>query len=140
MYYSLQESFECLAVSTFVCAAIALQFFVKDFTRRETVKSLIEIADAQGYAAAKIFNLHTLSHNSEFYGAGRLIRETDGKLEKFLGVPEVVQEMRRENERVILVIVPLEYASQLAENASVTARKLGDNGDVALFAVFDKEK
>ena len=85
------------AFATFLIVALLAQFFVHDFVHTETVKHLVETAAANGYKSEKIVNMHTISHSVEFYGAGRLVREADGKQVRFYGVKEVVEEMDKEN-------------------------------------------
>jgi len=129
---------QIIALATFAFVAIALQFFVTDLARNETVKNLIETADAQGYENEKVLNLHTISHNAEFYAAGRLIRNSDGKLKKFFGVTEVVEEINRENVKDILVLVPLEYLQELTGSDLVEAKVLDNNGELAIVLVENK--
>ena len=109
-------------------------FFVKGFASHETVKYLIEKADAEGYKNAKIANLHTVSHNAEFYGAKRLVRDDTGKLKRFEGIKELAEEIRKDG-KPIVVLVPLEYVSQLTESDLVTANILADNGELAIVGV-----
>lgn len=113
---------------------IALQFFVKNYARSETVKELIATANTGGFSNSKILNMHSVSHSEEFYAAGRLVRTDDGKIKIFYGAAELAEEIRRENAENVLILVPLEYADQLQENASLRSEKLADNGDLAIFA------
>jgi 4-amino-4-deoxy-L-arabinose transferase-like glycosyltransferase len=122
------------AFLTFIGVIVAMQFFVTSYARHETVKGLIETANKNGYETAPIFNLHTVSHNAEFYGAGRLKRTEDGKLRRFEGVGKVVDELKIENKDT-LILVPLEYVSQLTESNQLDAKVLGDNGELAIVAV-----
>ena len=130
-----KRAVQAVALTMFAVIIIALQFFVPQFAPTDTTKYLIEIADANGYADAKILNLHTISHNAEFYGAGRLVRDADGKLKKYLGVSEVAEEIRRQNGKDVLVLVPLEYLHELPESDLVESKILGDNGELAIVAV-----
>ena len=99
----------------------------------------METAHARGFTAEKVLNLHTISHNSEFYAAGRLIRAKDGKLRKFLGVGEIVEEIARENGKPVLALVPLEYLKELTESTLVEAEVLADNAELAIVLVKNKE-
>ena len=124
-----------VAFAAFAIAAAALQFFVPSYAQADTTKYLIETANADGYGDAKILNLHTISHNAEFYGAGRLIRSADGKLKKHLGVAEVAEEIRRGGGKDILVLVPLEYLHELPESDLVESKILAGNGELAIVLV-----
>ncbi len=126
---------QIVAFATFVVVALILQFFINRYTQTETVKSLIETANASGYTTEKVINLNTISHNAEFYAADRLVRTDDGKLRRFYGVIEIIEEMKRENISDILVLVPLEYLNQLTESDLVTAKVLSDNTELAIVLV-----
>jgi hypothetical protein len=95
----------------------------------------METANNQGFTNEKVLNLHTISHNAEFYFSGRVVRDEDGKIKKLLGVSEVVQEIRHENIENMLVLVPLEYLKELTESNLVESKVLGDNGDLAIVLV-----
>ena len=127
------------AFLTFAVVAFLLSFIVTDYAYRDSVKGLMETARARGFAAEKVLNLHTISHNSEFYAAGRLIRAEDGKLRKFLGVGEIVVEIARENGKPVLALVPLEYLKELTESSLVEAEVLANNTELAIVLVKNKE-
>ena len=126
---------KALAVVTLVTVALLAQFFVTDFLHEETVKHLVETANARGYRTEKILSLHQISHSAEFYGAGRLLREADGKQKRLYGVSQVVDEMKNANQNQALVIVPLEYQKQLLNSVDLDAERLDDNGELAIVFV-----
>ena len=122
------------ATVVFISVIVALQFFIKDFTSNDTVKNLLATANAQGYADAKILNLHIISYNAEFYGAGRILRNDDGTQKRFEGVNEIYDEIKSENKPVLVLTFP-EHAKSLIENNLFKAKVLADNGDLAIVAV-----
>ncbi|HEY8559299.1 MAG TPA: glycosyltransferase family 39 protein [Pyrinomonadaceae bacterium] len=124
-----------LAVLVIVGAALLAQFFIGDFLHEETVKHLIDTAHAKGYRTEKVLTLHTISHSAEFYGSGRLVRDSDGKQKRLYGVSQVIEEMRRENAAQALVIVPIVYQNQLLASPLVDAELLDDNGELAIVFV-----
>jgi len=130
-----QRAIQIVAFVTFAGVAAALQFIVPSYAQADSTKHLIESANANGYSNAKILNLHTTSHNAEFYGAGRLIRNADGKLKKHLGVAEVAEEIKRQNGEAVLVLVSLEYLHELPESPLVESHVLGKSGEIAIVAV-----
>ncbi|HSK74139.1 MAG TPA: glycosyltransferase family 39 protein [Pyrinomonadaceae bacterium] len=123
-----------LAFSTFAVVVFLLRFVVPDFAADDSTKYLISAASARGYTTEKVLNLHTISHNSEFYAAGRLIREPSGKLRKFLSAAEVLEEIKKES-RPVLVLVPHEYLHELTESDLVTAEVLNKNAEHAIVFV-----
>ena len=127
-----------IAFATFAVVAIVLQFFTMDYARHETTKYLIESANSQGFETQKIVNLYTVQHNLEFYAAGRLVREADGKLKRYDDFYVLVDEMKRENPNGILVIVNNNAAKDVTESQWVDAKVLSDNGEISL--IFIKPK
>ena len=129
---------QILAAAIFAAVWMTLQFFSAPFISSDTTKYLMETANTQGFADAKVLNLHTVSHNAEFYAAGRLVRSADGKLKKFLGVYEVLEEIKRQGSDNVLVLVPLEYLKELTETDLVNARVLSNNGELVIVLVSAK--
>ena len=120
------------AFATFAVVAVLLQFFMINYAKHETVKNLIETANANGYANERIVNLYTVSHNLEFYAAGRLVRDADGKLKRYEDFSVLVKDLQTEKNNRILVIVPQKDVANLFTDETVEAQVLGDNGESAL--------
>ncbi len=129
---------QTIAALTLVIIALLSQFFITGFLHEETIKHLIDTANSKGYANEKILTLHTISHSAEFYGAGRLVREEDGKQKRLYGVSQVVDEMKRDNVKQTLVLIPLVYLPQLTKSDLLETQVLDDNGELAI--VFVKMK
>ncbi len=123
------------AASVFIVTMALAVFAVPRFSGPETVKWLFDAANERGLSTERVFTLHTISHSTEYYAAGRLLREPDGKLKKLYNPPEVVSEMQRANARTALVLVPLEYLKQLTDSTLLTSEVLQDNGELAIVAV-----
>lgn len=123
------------AAATFLVIVGLLIWVVPNFADDESVKRLIEAADNKGYSTAEVIGLHTLSHNAEFYAAGRLLRTADGKQVKFYGVSEVADEVRRKNGQPVLVLVPNEYAFQTVTNPLIRAEIIAQNRELSILAV-----
>lgn len=102
--------------------------------RRESVRELLARAEARGYAGSPVFQLHTVERTAEFYAGGRLAYDAQGEPLKFEGSFQVA-ERARAHEGAVLVFVPVEYVSQLTQDASLQCEMIADNGRVALVAV-----
>jgi 4-amino-4-deoxy-L-arabinose transferase-like glycosyltransferase len=126
---------QATALVVLIGVALLAQFFISDFLHEETVKHLIDAANSKGYRGEKILTLHTVSHSAEFYGAGRLVRDADGRQKRLYGVSQVVDEMRQANAGQILVIVPIVYQHQLLKSDLFEAALLDDNGELAIVLV-----
>ena len=124
-----------IAFAIFAVVAVILQFFIMDYARNETTKKLIESANAQGYKSEKIVNLYTVSHNLEFYAADRLVRDEDGKLKRYDDFLVLVNEMKRENLREILVVVASKDVKNVTESNLVEAKILSDNGELSIILI-----
>jgi hypothetical protein len=124
-----------IAAATLVVVIGLLCFVVPQFADSDSVKSLIAAANERGFNNAKVVSLHTISHNAEFYAAGRIVRDADGKQRKLLGPHDVLEVIRRESGAPVLVLVPLEYLKQLTESTIVRSEVLKDNGELAIAAV-----
>ena len=126
---------KAIAVATFLIVIALLLFVVPGFADGDSVKGLVAAADERGFGNAKVLSMHTVSHNAEFYAAGRLVREADGKQRKFLGPLEVLEEMHREDDKPVLVLIPLEYSKQLTESRDLRGEAIKDNGEIAIVVV-----
>ena len=126
---------QLVAFLTFVIVAILAKFVLSNFLREETAWHLVQTANSKGYQSEKIINLHTISHSLEFYGAGRLVREKDGKQRKFFGVLEILEQMKNDNSTQILAVIPLEYLYTLNKNESVETQILDNNGELAIVLI-----
>ena len=127
------------AASVFVLTFVGLRFFAADYIKPETVKYMIETVDAKGFADAKFVSLYTVSHNLEFYAAGRLEREADGKLKRFDDFSVLVGEIKKNGGERVLVVVPQETVANLRkENDSAEIEMLAENGDSAIILVKPK--
>ncbi|MBK8466734.1 MAG: glycosyltransferase family 39 protein [Chloracidobacterium sp.] len=127
-----------IAASTFGATILLLIFAVPRFAESDSVKALIQAANNSGYGSDRVLMLHTISHNAEFYASNRLLRDADGKQRRLSGVNEVTNEIAAENGKSVLVLVPLEYLSQLTKNEKIETVVIKDNGELAIAAVSAK--
>jgi 4-amino-4-deoxy-L-arabinose transferase-like glycosyltransferase len=124
-----------LALVTFLIVIILLIFVVPDFAEEDSTRHLVRNADAKGYKTERILNMHTTSHNIEFYGHGRLVRAEDGKQARFSGTTEIVDFMKKEDQESVLVLIPHEFLSQLTESKLVTVDVFDKNAELTMVAV-----
>ncbi len=127
-----------LAMATVVVVVGIIIFALPRFADLDSVKSLIESADSRGYQRAKVLTMHTISHNAEFYAAGRLVRDSNGRQLRLPGVAEVLNEIKRAGSDGALVLVPIEYRRQLADSPLVDTELISDNGELAIAYVRPK--
>jgi 4-amino-4-deoxy-L-arabinose transferase-like glycosyltransferase len=127
------RALQILAASTFIIAALLLQFVVPKYAYQDSVKGLIEAVNASGYENEKIVNLYTVSHNLEFYAAGRLIREADGKQKLYDNYAVLIGDLRNSESGRILVRVPQkDLANVMSVNDSLRKKILAENDEEAI--------
>lgn len=124
-----------VACLVFLISNLLLLTVVPRFADFDSARGLIEFASERGYANDRIYGLHTISHSAEFYGAGRLLRDPDGKQKKLYSPAEVAAEMRRSNVNRALVLVPPEHLRQLTESVALRSEVLRDNGEWVIVGV-----
>jgi len=116
---------------TFLVVIGLLTFVVPKFADSDSVRRLIQTADANGYSTSRIANFATLSHNAEFYASGRLIRNADGSQVRFNDPAKLIEEQQKAG-APLLVLVPLKQIDRLkVENKT----RIADNGDLAIFVI-----
>jgi 4-amino-4-deoxy-L-arabinose transferase-like glycosyltransferase len=125
------------AGATLLTVPLIVGCALKSAMRKETMAQEIRLADARGYAEVPVVQLHTVERTVEFYAAGRLAYDASGEPLKFEGARDVSEFVRRNGGRA-LVIVPVEYVSQLTDELSLATEYVGDNGSLAL--VFVRQK
>ena len=112
-----------------IAVCLLIQFVAPTVAEGDSVRALIAAA---GQNTDKIFCLHTLSHNAEFYGAGRLIRNADGTQRRFNSVQEIVDEMRRNGISESLVLMPIAYIKEMPIYNMIEATPIKENGELAI--------
>jgi hypothetical protein len=120
--------------TTFVAVILALNCGVASFATRESMRDLLQLANARGYASAPVYALHQIDRSAEFYAAGRVVYTSDGEPVRFESAFDIL-EAARTNRSPILAIVPLEYIYQLTELPSARVDVIGNNGKLALVGV-----
>lgn len=124
-----------VAATTLGLVILLLIFAVPRFAESDSIKTLIQAADERGYVENRVLTLHTISHSAEFYAAGRSLRDAKGSQRYLSGVGEVINEIKADNGRTVLVIVPVQYLSQLTDDQKLNTEAIRDNGELAIAAV-----
>lgn len=124
--------------ATFLTLLLIAACALEPIAHRQTVKPLLHRATAAGFGALPVFQLHTVERTSEFYAAGRLVYDPAGDPFKFEGVPQLAAVLAQRG-GAGLVLVPTDLAHQLADAPTLEARSLGDNGELALFYVSNRQ-
>jgi 4-amino-4-deoxy-L-arabinose transferase-like glycosyltransferase len=123
-----------IAIAILFSVVVSLNCIAQKFAARESVRDLIAATRALGFTNNPVLSLHTVNHSAEFYAAGRLWRDGEGKQKRFESVAEVA-EVSRNGRQPVLVLVPLEYVNQLMETKTINAQIIADNGELAIVDV-----
>jgi 4-amino-4-deoxy-L-arabinose transferase-like glycosyltransferase len=128
-----------LSAATFAVIVGLLIFALPKFADDDSVKRLISEADARGFRNAEVLSQHAISHNAEFYAAGRLLRSPDGKQMRLYTPAEILDEIRRRGGETVLVLVPNEWAHQTLESPLLAAEFITKNGEHSIIAASEHQ-
>ena len=140
-----------VAWATLAALVIVLNCGADDLARRESVRDLLRLADARGYAQAPVFARRGGDRTAEFYASGRVVYGADGEVTTLDEVSQMLAEVHKRC-GPILVLVPVEGLGQLDRVEQVVelygangrgsieplrgeTEVIGNNGQVAIVAV-----
>jgi len=116
-----------IAGATIVLVVIVLNFFAAPFARRESVKELLALADARGYANSPVIAQRGDDRSAEFYAYGRVIYRADGEVLTFDEIS--VDDARARGEKFV-VFIPVQYVENYRGAPRIEI--IGDNGHMAV--------
>ncbi|HJU56451.1 MAG TPA: phospholipid carrier-dependent glycosyltransferase, partial [Pyrinomonadaceae bacterium] len=125
---------ELICSAMFISIAIVLNCAVGRLGHRESVRDLMRLADARGYAALPVLYMLTDDRTGEFYAGGRLAYRADGEPFRFDGAQEAAAAARERGGRA-LVLVPVQWTNQLTDYRAVETEIIGDNGALTLAVI-----
>ncbi|HET6973376.1 MAG TPA: glycosyltransferase family 39 protein [Pyrinomonadaceae bacterium] len=101
--------------------------FAGPFARRESVKDLLALADARGYANAPVIAQRGDDRSAEFYASGRVIYRADGEVLTF---DEISVDDARARSGKFVVFIPVQYVENYRGAPKIEI--IGDNGHTAV--------
>ncbi len=116
-----------IAGATIALVVIVLNFFALPFAQRESVKDLLALADARGYANAPVIAQRGDDRSAEFYAYGRVIYRADGEVLTF---DEISVDAARERGGKFVVFIPVQYVENYRNTPRIEI--IGDNGHTAV--------
>ena len=116
-----------IASATVVLVLIALTFFATPYAQRESVRDLIALGDARGYANAPVLALRSDDRSAEFYAHDRVVYNAHGEVVTF---DEISLSEARARGGKFLVLVPHEYVENYRTWGSIEV--IGDNSRTAI--------
>ncbi len=115
-----------IASGTIVLVLIALSFAGR-YANRESVRDLLLLADARGYANAPVLAQRSDDRSAEFYAYSRVVYNAQGEPVTFDEIS--VDEARARGGRFV-VFIPLEYVENFRGSPRIEV--IGDNGHTAV--------
>jgi 4-amino-4-deoxy-L-arabinose transferase-like glycosyltransferase len=116
-----------IAGVTLVAVLVVLNFFAAPYARRESVRDLLLLADAHGYANAPVLAQRSDDRSAEFYAYGRVVYTANGEPLTFDEIS--VDEARARGGRFV-VFIPVEYVENFRGAPAIEI--IGDNGKTAV--------
>jgi 4-amino-4-deoxy-L-arabinose transferase-like glycosyltransferase len=116
-----------IAGATLALVVIVVNFFAAPFARRESVKDLLALADARGYATSPVIAQRGDDRSAEFYAYGRVIYRADGEVLTF---DEISVDDARARGNKFVVFIPVQYVENYRDAPRIEV--IGDNGHTAV--------
>ncbi|HEY6660863.1 MAG TPA: hypothetical protein VI031_06965, partial [Pyrinomonadaceae bacterium] len=116
-----------IASATVVLVLIVLTFGAERFAQRESVRDLLLLADARGFANAPVLAQRTDDRSAEFYAYGRVVYNAQGEPVRF---DEISIDEARARGGKFVVLIPVEYVENF--RGSPRLEVIGDNGRTAI--------
>jgi 4-amino-4-deoxy-L-arabinose transferase-like glycosyltransferase len=116
-----------VASVTVVLVVIVLSFGAMRYANRESVRDLLLLADARGYANAPVLAQRSDDRSAEFYAYGRVVYKRDGEPLTF---DEITVDEARARSSKFVVMIPIEYVNNI--RGVKTIEVIGDNGKTAV--------
>ena len=116
-----------IAGATVVLVVIVLNFGAMRYARRESVRDLLLLADARGYANAPVLAQRSDDRSAEFYAYDRVVYGPNGEPITF---DEITVDQARARGGKFVVMIPVEYVDNV--RGVKTIEILGDNGKTAV--------
>jgi len=116
-----------IAGATVVLVLMVLIFVAPSYAKRESVRDLLLLADARGYANAPVLAQRSDDRTAEFYAHDRVVYNDRGEPLTF---DEISVEGARARGAKILVLIPLKYVDNF--RGSTRIEVIGDNGHTAI--------
>jgi 4-amino-4-deoxy-L-arabinose transferase-like glycosyltransferase len=116
-----------IAGAAVVLIVIVLNFGAVRYANRESVRDLLLMADARGYAGAPVIAQRSDDRSAEFYAYGRVVYGPDGEPVTF---DEITVDAARARGGKFVVMIPVEYVGNV--RGVKTIEVIGDNGKTAV--------
>jgi 4-amino-4-deoxy-L-arabinose transferase-like glycosyltransferase len=122
-------AFKGLSAATLAVILVLVAFVVPRFAVADSAKGLMIAADRAGYSRERVLDLLDIDHSLEYYAAGRLVRDTDGKQKVFRTADEIAKFAVREPGDRVLVVAHNWHVDKLADSELLHTETLATYGE-----------
>jgi len=123
-----------LAFAMFAVVIFLLSFVVPNYADNDSAKSLVGGAGRSGYGASRIAGYRSVDHSLEFYAAGRLFRDEEGKQRVFSSPGEIRETVSAEGGTLLVVAHPGEM-EELGRSKGLEVKELVRRGEWVISSV-----
>ena len=116
-----------IAGATVVLVLVVLNFAAEPFAKHESLRDLLSLADARGYANVPVLAQRGDDRSAEFYAHDRVVYDDKGKVITF---DEISLDQARARSDKFVVFIPLEYVENFRGSPKIEV--IGDNGKTAV--------
>src|SRR5689334_1341265 len=116
-----------IAGATVILVVVVLNFGAMRYAGRESVRDLLLMADAKGYANAPVLAQRSDDRSAEFYAYDRVVYGSNGEPITF---DEISVDEARARGGKFVVMIPIEYVENV--RGVKTIEIIGDNGKTAV--------
>jgi 4-amino-4-deoxy-L-arabinose transferase-like glycosyltransferase len=113
--------------ATLIFVAAVLIFAAPRYAQRESVRDLLRVADARGYAGAPVLARTGDDRSAQFYAYNRVVYNADGEVMTF---DQVSRERARALGKKLVVLIPAEYVDYFRSTPNIEV--IGNNGRTAV--------
>lgn len=117
----------CTPAAIFALVPIVLTCAAAPIAGRESVRDLLLLADARGYANTPVLSRRSDDRSAEFYAHGRVVYDANGEVVAF---DEISLDEARARGSKLLVLIPVEYVENFRSSPRIEV--IGDNGRTAI--------
>jgi 4-amino-4-deoxy-L-arabinose transferase-like glycosyltransferase len=122
-----RKALATITIATFVLVVIIITCAAPPIARRESVRDLLKLADARGYADAPVLAQRSDDRSAEFYAHGRVVYDNAGEVITFDAIS--ITEARALGGK-LLVLIPVEHVERFRNSPGIEV--IGDNGRTAM--------
>jgi 4-amino-4-deoxy-L-arabinose transferase-like glycosyltransferase len=116
-----------IAGTALVAVLVVLNSFAASYAGHESVRDLLSLADARGYANAPVLAQRRDDRSAEFYAYGRVVYGPNGEPLTF---DEISVDQARARGGKFVVFIPVEYVENFRGTPAIEI--IGDNGKTAV--------